>query len=279
MSEEAQVVAPDTATPEPVAAEPTQVVEQADESGASETVAESDEQKAERLVKEKQIRQQRAQRKLDQRFAEMTEQRKSAERQVEQLTGILKQFVSPEKAAQPDQGPKREQFNDYESYVEAKAAYVAEKRAEAKFQSLIEQQQKQGQQQTHQQMATQLEQNWAKNASEFAKTTPDFNEVVNNDDVVIPDESVAMIRAMPEGPQIAYALGKDPKLAEQLMRFAGNPVMQAMYLGQYSATLKSSSQVSKAPAAGKPVGARPASANEPPKDADAYMAWRKKNLR
>lgn len=278
MSEEAQVVAPE-ATPDPVAAEPTQVIEQADESGASETVAESDESKAERLVKEKQIRQQRAQRKLDQRFAEMTEQRKSAERQVEQLTGILKQFVSPDKAAAPDQAPKREQFDDYETYVEAKAAHIAEKRAEAKFQALIEQQQKQGQQQNHQQIATQLEQNWTRNASEFAKATPDFNEVVNNDDVVIPDESVAMIRAMPEGPQIAYALGKDPKLAEQLMRFAGNPVMQAMYLGQYSATLKSSPQVSKAPAAGKPVGARPAPANEPPKDVDAYMAWRKKNMR
>jgi hypothetical protein len=102
---------------------------------------------------------------------------------------------------------------------------------------------------------------------------------VNNDDVIIPDESVAMIRAMPEGPQIAYALGKDPKLAEQLMRFAGNPVMQAMYLGQYSATLKSSPQVSKAPAAGKPVGAKPGSATEPPENPDAYMEWAKKHMR
>ncbi len=262
MSFESQVVTPEPVTHQSVADDTLETdVSQADDTGASEQVAESDEQKAERLVKERQVREKRNSRKLQERFNELTARAGSAERRAEQALELLQRTIAaPKPANQPtdDGPPRRDQYPLYEDWLEAKTSYTAERRADARFQSLMQNAQTQTQVQSRQNIEAQLEQNWARSVQEYSKTNPDFVERIADSDVHIPDESLHFLKALPgiEGTRIADAIAKDPRIAEQLNAYRGNPYLQSHFLGQLRAQVAATPQVSTAPRPGTPVGSR-----------------------
>lgn len=273
--EEAQVPATETAVEAPVT---TEVEASPVESGTTETVVETDEQKeAKRLIDEKQ-RGERAKRSIQKRFGEYSEALKQKDRQIEQLMqAVIGKQQQPE--ASTDAPPAREKFATYEDYVEARAEYRAAKAAESRLMALVEEAQKQQQTLTKQQEETQAQKSYAQALSSFEKTTPDFREVVDRDDVSIPDDAVRALYRLPDPGPVLYAIGKNPELASSLWQHQGNAVMQSYLLGQIAASAKSAPQISNAPPPGKPVGAKGGSSSDPPTNPDAYMAWRKKNLR
>lgn len=273
--EEAQIPATETAVEAPVT---TEVEASPVDPGTTETVVETDEQKeAKRLIDEKQ-KGERARRSIQKRFGEYSEALKQKDRQIEQLMqaviGKQQQPTTP-----TDAPPAREQYATYEDYVEARAEYRAAKAAESRLMALVQEAQKQQQSLATQHEEASAQKSYAQALSSFEKTTPDFREVVDRDDVSIPDDAVRALYRLPDPGPVLYAIGKNPELAAPLWQHQGNPVMQSYLLGQIAASAKPAPQISKAPSPGKPVGAKAGTSGDPPSDPDAYMQWRKKHLR
>ena len=245
------------------------------------TEQETDEQRNERATRETQERAEKRARGVQKRLDELTADkyaeraaREAAERRSEQLMAMVQGRT--QQTAPPETGePKREQFTDYEEFVAAKAEYRALQKADQLFQQRQAQQQRAFEQQRMQATAAQVQQQFRSRVDEYAKSKPDFADLVTeNTDVRIPDETAAIVQMMDDGPAILYHMGKNPEIARQLW---GKPAMvQAMVLGQLSASIKSGPAVSSAPAPGKPVGAKSGSSENPPSDMDGYMRWRAK---
>jgi hypothetical protein len=82
------------------------------------------------------------------------------------------------------------------------------------------------------------------------------------DDVRIPDEAVPLLVRHPEAPLVMDALLRNPKFAQKLWENQGDPVAQLHLMTQFAAAT-SSSQISKAPRPGTPVGTRSGSTKDP----------------
>lgn len=276
MSEEfAQDSAPVAAT-EPAVETPAPAEPETANPGTAEPatpVAETEEQKALRLAKEGRTKWERAQRKIQERFGELTEEKRQLARQVEQLTQALLGKQQP--TAQPDGPPKREQFEDFESFIEARAEWRAEQRAKAILEQQTRAQREAEARQQVERQAQTIGQEFAKRQSEFAKAHPDYESVVlHNDDVQIPDSALALIPMLPDGHVAAYAIGKNPELAQQL--WGKSPVEQAAMLTRIAVTFQAAPQVSNAPPPSQPVAAKSKPTNTEPSDEDSYEDWVKK---
>ena len=55
-------------------------------------------------------------------------------------------------------------------------------------------------------------------AAEFKKTHPDFEELLNRNDILLPAEIVELIAMQENGPRIAYFLGTNPEFARSLSK-------------------------------------------------------------
>lgn len=263
------------ATPENVDETPGLATPDTVDAGTTEPVAETDEAKAERLVKERQIRQQRAQQKINARFSEMSEGIRAKDRQIEQLTTAL---VGKQHAPQNDATgePKREQFESWEDWNDARVDWRAEARATKVFAEAEQRRADQAREHGVHSQAQDIAQRFAQRQSEFVKQFPDYTDVVlNNDDVEVPESVLGLIPIIPDGHVAAYAIAKNPELARQL--YGKSPVQQAAMLGQMAAAFKARSpQVSTAPAPGKPVATRASAASHELSDTDSTSAWLKK---
>lgn len=274
MPEAEQVTTPETVAPESEALEGQTVA-----ADTTETVAETDEQKNQRELAERQKRSERQSRGIQRRFDELTAEKHAAMRQVEQLTSLVQQALGQRTAQASPQNanaePVRGQDEAYEDWVARRAEWRAEQRAEALVQRRLQAVEQQTSQQRMAEQATQVRQKFESRMQEYAGKQSDWADVVaNNDDVSIPDQAAGLIHLDDEGPAILYAIGKNPALAAQL--HGKNIVQQAMVLGQIKAMLKTSPQVSKAPTPGRPVGSRGGPVANEPSDSDDMATWLKK---
>jgi hypothetical protein len=214
-----------------------------------------------RLVREKQEAERTVRRKRDavqKRFNEITAKTYELERQNALLVDAMLKGQQPRTQPQQTDGPpEREQFEDYESYLVAKATYAAERKAEERLQKATDEANKRAQDAHVQRTAAEISRDHQNRIKEYAKSTPDFHEVVDGADANVPDATAAAILKRADGPALIYAISKDPSIAEKLHGM--EPYEQLMYLGELSASLKSKPpQVSNAPAPGKPVGSKSA---------------------
>jgi hypothetical protein len=255
------------------------IEEEGDSDTPTETkVAETDEEKAARLVKLGKVREQRQQKKVQERINELVHKQRATEEQNSKLLSLLlgKQGGNASPAGKSDGPPQQKDFTDYDQFIEAKASYAAKQAAKEMVEAATKQQAQQSQQQQHLQQAHQVRKQFEGRMADYSKTVPDWVETVEeNHDIELPDPAIAMIHMRDDGPAILYAIGKNPALAQRL---EGQPAhMQAMLIGEIGASLKQSPRVSKAPTPGKPVGSKPGSSGDPPTDSTAYMAWAAKN--
>lgn len=233
------------ATDNAEAVQPSQEI-QPESTGVSETAAEESEQdRAARLVKEDKVRRERAQRNQRayiERIARERDEFKQA---------LLEQVRQPQAPAAPPPAtgePTRDQFADYEDFVAAKAEYRAVQRLNKQVADALQAHQAQIARQSEQQVDAAHYERVAKASERFA----DFSDVVDRDDVIVPEPAAAAIKRQPDSDAIVYAIGKNPAIAQHLAKL--DPVSQIAYIGRLSASLSQSPQPSKAPAPGKPVG-------------------------
>jgi hypothetical protein len=260
--------------------------QEADASPAPESIAESDEQKAARIVAERQVRERRERNKEAAARRVLENERDTYRKFAETMVDALKKGQAaptppannapkaPTRDLNPDTGRP---FDSYEDYVEARAAFAAEKRASDLFErkmaeAAIESQNRQREQTSRQVMDAHIRRN-----SDFARTVPDFEEVTNRDDIDIPAAAVEAIKRLNNGPAVLYAMGRDESIAKNLKRM--EPLEQVVYMGQLSHWLATSTpHISNAAPPGRTVGSKPASSGSPPSDPEAYMAWANKKF-
>lgn len=249
--------------------------------GEPEAAVETDEQKNAREVSEARDRSERKLRGVEKRIHELTSdkyaERKARERAEAELDAIRQYQRQPQQPQRdPNAGPTREQFTDYESYVEARAEWKAGTASRNQFEqfarSLVEQQQ----QQALQERARKVESKLTTDIAEYSKANPDYIKTVAAlDDIpATPAMSQAILEA--DSPaRIFHALAQNPKEAARIA--ALDPVSQVRAIGRLEEKLASSTpQLSKAPAPGTPVGSRSGPSSAPPEDMESFMRWRAK---
>jgi len=237
----------------------------AEGTGASEPVAETEAQAAERIVKERQIRQQRASKNQQAAFQRLAEKNDA-------LTAALMEAVrkgqppAPAPVDNTGKAPRREDFETWEAYEDARVDWRVQTTTQKEQQRLVEQLQRAHEDQQRSSLVNQH----AQRNTEFARAVPDFVDVTDRPDVQIPGPASEAIMELPNSPAVLYAIGKDPSLAEAMHNM--RPFQQAAFVGQISAALmQRPPQISQAPQPGTPVGGR--SAGTPTLETASYADY------
>lgn len=239
-----------------------------------ETAAETDEQRAERLVKQNEVRRQREQRKLNQRFSEITSERDAYKMALELLKqGQAPQQRAPVQQADEDREPQEADFDDWNKYQRAVARWEAKQVVKTETQTARqkwEQEQREAQQrQTFAQTLGQFEQR----REQFAKADPSYDQAAEAlEQIPVGPHNLAMAEAIlhhPDSPKVLKFLGQNLQEADRISRLP--PVLQVAAIGEIAAALKyQPPQTSKAPPPGVPVGGRGSATTEPKSASDYY---------
>lgn len=201
----------------------------------------------------------------------------------------LARTAPKEPAAAAESGePKREQFEDYEKYLEARADWRADQRVEAKLKAEREASQGREKQAKDSIASETTAKAWAEREKAFIATTKDYEEVVG---AFVEDGLDSFSKGAREliveselGPQLLHHLGTHDDVAERIAKLSPN--RQIVELGKLEDSLAPQSEqqaapkkVSSAPAPIKPVGQGRGSTNgyhDNMSDAE-YKEWRSKN--
>lgn len=214
--------------------------------------------------------------KVQERIDELTAKRREAEREAQYWREQAEKAVKPE-AKPVDKEPVKPNFDDYSDigeYEKAVEQYATDKAAYQEQQVIKRQAELQKQFAEQQKAAT-----FAAKSAEFAARHPDFYAAVQNPNLTISNEMAEAIRSSDRGPELAYHLGKNPELAEQIAALPAS--LQYMTLGKLEASLTAPTPpavpMTKAPAPVKPIGSK-ALVEKSPEDMSysEYRAWRMK---
>lgn len=180
------------------------------------------------------------------------------------------QRTEPQPQAPVSNEPKREAFEDYEAYIEARAEWKAE-------QALLkhrEAEKKQSVEQTRATEAQKLQARYQDTVEAARVELPDFDEVVGEADIPITDAMRDAILDSPLGAKLTYHLAKHPEEVERIARMS--PVQQLKAIGVIEASLSSPVKTTKAPAPIKPIGGASSVSRDPSRmSMDEYVVWRK----
>jgi hypothetical protein len=113
------------------------------------------------------------------------------------------------------------------------------------------------------QNAERRQQTWKQKADEFAKSTPDFNELVSDPTLPITAEMAQAVQDSEIGPELAYHLASNRDVAEQVSRMSGTAL--ALALGRIEGRLIAQKELAARPAAAPQVTKAP----PPPPKIDA----------
>ncbi len=162
--------------------------------------------------------------------------------------------------------PKREAFADDDAYLQAKLEQIAAQKAEQLFA-----------QREAQAKAAALAESFQAKAEAVAEKYADFDIVVSNPALRINEGMAEFIADSDIGAELAYHLGKHPRLAAQIADLS--PIKAARELTRIESELASKPKAtpSRAPEPITPVGARGrASSSALPSDSDDIDTWVRK---
>jgi hypothetical protein len=220
--------------------------------------------------------------KIQKRIDELTHARHAAEREAARWRSIAE---GTQKGTPAPQAHEFATDDDYEAALQQHRIDEAARKVAANQAS-------QAAEQYQQEAAGAVDATYNERATEAARRIPDFVDVVGKADIQITHDMLAALKASAHGPDIVYALAKDPAEAK---RIAGLPAAQMfMALGameaRAAAAAPAPSAGTSAPAAAAPAArttsapppARPAGAASAPPNTDPanmsmdeYKAWRK----
>lgn len=262
---------------------PVQQEQDAEQNVAADTTenTETDEQKNERILHERQERSRRAASRVQQRFDELTRDKyaeRAARERVERELDELRRASRQQQQQDGDGAPKRDQFDDYESYIEARASYRATKEMVGRLEAMQRQVAEQQRAEHELRERNSVLQAIADSTAKFRSQAKDFDDAMEAIADIPSSPILERAIATADNPAaILYALGKDPERARNIAMM--DPLQQAKMIGKIEYELRSTSvRVSNAPAPGKPAGAKGGAASEPPEEPEAYFRWAEKNL-
>lgn len=196
--------------------------------------------------------------KASDRIKQVIDQRNAAEKRVAELEKKLARYEA-------DNGPDPDKFNSDAEYQRALAAHTAKSMRRADIEEDIKE--------TREQINNDRREAWQERVSEFASTVQDFEQVAYR--APISDQVSELILDSDFGPQIAYALGKDPARAREI---SAMPLSKAaLAIGRMEAEMAPKpKKISNAPPPVETVGSRgPSSEKDPSKmTMDEYVKWR-----
>jgi hypothetical protein len=189
----------------------------------------------------------------------LTREREQERQRADQALRVLEQAVargqSPQPQAQQAQAPQREHFQDYESYLEARAEFKAQQAAVAMQQQFMQRlSQIQGQSQIQQQ-ATQVAEQFQSKLAEGVKAYDDWSEVVEGEGADLHVGHAAAAIAQAENPAgVMYWLAKNRHATQRIAQL--DPIRAAIEIGKIDANLQATRKVSTAPKPGRPANAK-----------------------
>lgn len=190
--------------------------------------------------------------------------RRSFEKRIDQLTAQLRQKereleeTRSKSTQEPEKAPRREDFEDYESYIEAKAEHKAIQAAEKRLadaEAKAKEREARAQEEHQQRSFVEARENVLEKGVE---AYPDFEAVTTNEDLSITPVMADALLSSEKGHDLWYHLGKHPELADRIADM--HPVQQLMELGRIEATL-SGRKPSAAPKPTTTLNPRGTSAN------------------
>lgn len=177
---------------------------------------------------------------IQRRFDELTRLRREAERNAEHWREMA---MRGQPKPEPDSTPKT--LADFQ-YDEAKYQQYLFSTAETRAVAAAK---RELQQQAQQENQTRRSQSFTKLEEQFAKKQSDYYDVTRNDGLTISTAMAEAIAESDEGPALAYHLGKNPEIAEQIARLS--PYAAARELGRIEERLRTEREKAKAPVVSK----------------------------
>lgn len=180
---------------------------------------------------------------------------------------------SEEKKPEPGE-PRREDFQDYETYLEAKAEWKADQKVRA---ALAERDKAESERKARE-SREKAEREFHTRLRKASKDYDDLEEVIDSSEAPMTQAMMDAIVYSELGPQVAYYLAKHTDEAERIAQLP--PVVAAREIGKLEAKIQSDPPTrtpSKAPDPVQPVGGRGASSTTPdPSPKDDLKTWMKK---
>lgn len=175
----------------------------------------------------------------DREIAEMRQREERREAMLAQALAALEKGALPkaeEPTASQDKAPSRDDFEDYESYLDAKAEWKAMQTFRAEMARRDEQaaqkQEQVKQQEVQQTVDQQLEERKTKGREKY----PDFEKVALDPSTPISPLMAEIIAGSDNGEDVAYFLGSHRDEALRIARL--NPLAAAKEMGALEASLK-----------------------------------------
>ena len=234
---------------------------------------------------------------VNKRFSDLTKAAKSAQEREEAAQRRLDQALAALEKATPikpvevvktvvveDPAPEAPEFETPEQYQRDMAEYTARLVARESRLAIKANEAEQSRLRAESESRLQAQARfkaYQDRTEAFKKETPDYDEVIgNNDKVTI---TIAMATAIGDlgdtGPKVAYYLGKNPQEAERIAKLPLN--QQALEIGRLEAKATAAPKIQKtnAPAPIRPIvgGATPAAKDLSEMSMDEYAASRRKS--
>jgi hypothetical protein len=168
--------------------------------------------------------------------------------------------------------PRIEQYDNFDAYVAAKAAYIAEDRINK---TLNEREQRQAAERQTAEAVTSAEQ-FRKRAEKMTAELPDFEEVVSNSEAPMSPPMRHVIERSDVGPQLAYHFANNPSEAEDIARM--QPLDAARAIGRLEERLSKPAEKkpTSAPAPLKPLSGKGTVSKDPADMSQKeFEAWRR----
>ena len=220
---------------------------------------------------------------VQKRIDELTRARYEAEERGRQEAEQARQEAAywrqmAEQAKQQIGPPRSDQFQDYEQFLRATAAFeaqkVTEERIAAERQQAWAYQQAQAQQAQIAQAKAQYEATIQHKVAEAEKKFPDFVEVVTSPELpgLQGTPAFGAILESEMGAEVMYYLGKNPARAHQIVSLS--PLAQVREIGRIEASLSTGKSVTQAPPPPSSVNAQTGTATKSPErmTVDEYYA-------
>lgn len=179
-------------------------------------------------------------------------------RQLREERDRLWELVQKGQQKQPDAGPqdaepKREQFDDYEAFIESRARWVA--RQEFQTQTKKEREQQQAEKQSKE--AKEIQSRWEDSHEAATESYEDYEDIYESVGSSIDSEQAWAIKMAEEPAEVVYYLGKNPKEFARVKELNGARLLKA--IGAIEERIKSQrDQRSRAPDPIEPVrGSKP----------------------
>lgn len=216
-------------------------------------------------------------RNVQRRIDRITRARYEAEAKVKMLEERIQATEQGSKPQQPTGAPKIEDFQDFDTYLTAKAEWIADQR----LMKAQEEWGKKSQAEREYQESANTVESWNKRLGKATTEIPDLTEVLEASDAPMPPHVGRAIMDSDMGPQVAYWLAKNPEEAERIAELS--PLAAVKAIGRIEEKIEAGALKAKKPTSApppiNPSGNKSAATADPEKmSVKEWMEWRKKKL-